>query len=48
MVISAILGGASMFMTQAQMLESFVIMFNEDWYPTDWQAYLIYLGHLIM
>ncbi|KUJ17104.1 amino acid permease [Mollisia scopiformis] len=48
MVISAVLGAASMFMTQAQMLESFVIMFNPDWYPTDWQTYLIYLAHIIL
>jgi hypothetical protein len=48
MVVSAVLGGVSMFMTQAQMLESFVIMFAPDWYPTVWQTYLIYLAHVII
>ncbi|KIW15208.1 hypothetical protein PV08_05253 [Exophiala spinifera] len=40
MILSASLGGASFFMTQADMIEALVVMFHPDFSPTDWQTYL--------
>ncbi|XXH05286.1 hypothetical protein Hte_011711 [Hypoxylon texense] len=44
-VMAASLGGASFFMTQADMIQALVVMFNPEFDPTDWQTYLI-LGHI--
>ena len=48
MVMSAALGGASFFMTQADMIEALVVMFKPDFEPTVWQSYLIYLASVIV
>lgn len=47
MVLGTCLGGASFFMTQAEMIQALVVMFNEEWDPTAWQLYLIYLACVI-
>lgn len=39
--MAASLGGASFFMTQADMIQALVVMFNPDFAPTDWQTYLV-------
>jgi hypothetical protein len=41
MIISASLGGASFFMTQADMIQALVVMFHPDFAPTKWQVYLV-------
>ncbi|KAH8881496.1 amino acid permease [Thozetella sp. PMI_491] len=41
MIISASLGGASFYMTQANMIQALVVMFNPDFEPTKWQIYLV-------
>ena len=41
MVMSASLGGASFFMTQADMIQALVVMFHPNFAPTDWQMYLV-------
>jgi hypothetical protein len=41
MVLSTSLGGASFFMTQADMIQALVVMFHPDFYPTAWQLYLV-------
>lgn len=35
-------------MTQADMIEALVVMFNPDFDPTVWQTYLIYLACIIV
>ncbi|KAF2727112.1 amino acid permease [Polyplosphaeria fusca] len=47
MVLSTSLSGGSFFRTQADMIQALVVMFHPDFAPTDWQAYLIYLGTVI-
>ncbi|KAF2110456.1 amino acid permease [Lophiotrema nucula] len=47
MVLSCSLGGASFFMTQADMIQALVVMFHPDFAPTDWQTYLIYFACVI-
>ncbi|KAI1772020.1 amino acid permease [Hypoxylon cercidicola] len=47
-VMAASLGGASFFMTQADMIQALVVMFNPDFGPTVWQTYLIYLACVIV
>lgn len=39
--MSASLGGASFFMTQAEMIQALVVMFNPAFDPTAWQLYLV-------
>lgn len=39
--MAASLGGASFFMTQADMIQALVVMFNPEFDPTVWQTYLV-------
>jgi len=41
MILTSSLGGGSFFMTQAQMIQALVVMFQPDFNPTAWQLYLV-------
>ncbi|KAK9788051.1 putative Amino acid permease [Seiridium cardinale] len=48
MMASASLGGASFYMTQANMIQALVVMFNADFSPNEAYVYLIYLACVIL
>lgn len=41
MIMACSLGGASFFMTQADMITALVVMFHPEFAPTEWQVYLV-------